>query len=488
MSLVALLAVGALLTGGAVAHAAADGTAGLETARILPGDAAAGLSSPHPASPHPGASRNKNKNHQRQRGDQGQSQSQKLLRDFTQVLSPVQQSTTQSRALPDNRQLAHSRTITSNTQKTDSHVRNSSAQKAKQSVKGRQNVGDQQNAAQPVRKNPKNEPAPKPCDPNIRVMTQNMYVGSSFAPLIAAQTLPQFLAAVTTVYQNIIASAPAERAAAVAREIARNEPDLVGLQEVDIIRTGSRPAENVQSDQLQALLAELDRLGHHYETVGIMPGLDIEAPSTLGFDVRLTYRDVVIVRADAARKITLSNRQVQTYVINSTQPSPVGAITDIRGWISVDATVCGRTFRFVNTHLDSTPPFTVQRAQAQELVASAANTRLPVVFVGDFNANASDPDDPTFATYRFLLDQGFADAWKLRRPGDPGFTCCQAPDLRNPVSSLTRRIDLVLFRGAFGVKNINVVGNREADRTPLGLWPSDHAGVVATLRLPGAGK
>ncbi|MEU7694481.1 endonuclease/exonuclease/phosphatase family protein [Microbispora hainanensis] len=481
MSLVALLTVGALLTGGTVAHAAADGTAAPIPARGLAGRAAA-----DPFSPHPGANKNKskNKNDQRQRGDQGQGQNQKLLRDFTQVLSPVQQSTTQSRALPDNRQLAHSRTITSNTQKTDSHVRNSSAQKTRQSANGRQNAGDQQNAAQ-SRKNPRNEPAPKPCDPNIRVMTQNMYLGSNFAPLIAAQTLPQFLAGVTTVYQNIIASAPAERAAAVAREIARNEPDLVGLQEVDIVRTGSRPAENVQSDQLNALLAELDRLGHHYETVGIMPGTDIEVPSTLGIDVRLTYRDVVIVRADAARKITLSNRQVQTYVINSTQRSPAGTITDIRGWISVDATVCGRTFRFVNTHLDSTPPLTVQRAQAQELVASAANTRLPVVFVGDFNANASDPDDPTFATYRFLLDQGFSDAWRFRHSGDPGFTCCQAPDLRNSVSSLSRRIDLVLFRGAFGVKNINVIGNRQTDRTPLGLWPSDHAGVVATLRLPG---
>ncbi|MBX6382729.1 MAG: endonuclease/exonuclease/phosphatase family protein [Microbispora sp.] len=480
MSLVALFAVGALLTGGPVAQAAADGTTAPVAAESLPDHAAAGLSSPHPDR---NKSKNKNRNHQRQRQHGGQDQTQRLLRDFTTVLSPVQQGTTQSRALPDNRQFTHSRTITSSTQQTDSHTRNSPVQKSKQHVSGRSNQARAQGA-----KSPKKEPVAVPCDPDIRVMTQNMYVGSSFAPLIAAQTAAQFVAAVTTVYQNIIASEPAERAAAVAREIARNQPDLVGLQEVDIIRTGTRPAENVQSDQLKALLAELDRLGHHYETVGIMPGLDIEAPSTLGFDVRLTYRDVVIARADAARKITLSNRQVQTYVINSAVNSPAGTITDIRGWISVDATVCGRTFRFVTTHLDSTPPFTVQRAQAQELVASAANTRLPVVMVGDFNANAGDPNDPTFATYQFLLGQGFTDAWRRKRPEDPGFTCCQAPDLRNPVSSLTRRIDLVLFRGEFGVKSIDVIGDRPADRTPSGLWPSDHAGVVATLRPPGTRK
>ncbi|OPG10431.1 hypothetical protein B1L11_23735 [Microbispora sp. GKU 823] len=467
-----------------------SGAASPVTARDLPRHAAVHLSSPHP-----GTDRNRNDQRQRQRGSQNQNQ--KLLRDFTHVLSPVQQVTTQSRTLPDNRQLVDSRTITSNTQQTDSRVWNSPTQQHEQNVHGRQNTA--QNAAQSLQgrensqtsheKNRKGEPAQNPCkNPDIRVMTQNMYVGSSFAPLIAAQTPAQFVAAVTTVYQNILASKPAERAAAVAREIARNRPDLVGLQEADIVRTGSPPAENVQSDQLKALLAELDRLGQHYETVAIMPGSDIEVPSTLGFDVRLTYRDVVIARADTARRITLSNRQVQTYVTNSKISTPVGSITDIRGWISVDATVCGRTFRFITTHLDSTPPFTTQRTQARELMATAANTRLPIVLVGDFNTTADDPNNPTFATYQFLLDQGFTDAWKRRHPGDPGFTCCQAPDLRNPVSSLTHRIDLVLLREAFGVKSVDLVGNRPADRTPSGLWPSDHAGVVATLRPPGARK
>ncbi|MFS4096321.1 hypothetical protein [Streptomyces sp. AF1A] len=28
-----------------------------------------------------------------------------------------------------------------------------------------------------------------------------------------------------------------------------------------------------------------------------------------------------------------------------------------------------------------------------------------------------------------------------------------------------------------------VIGDRPGDRTPSGLWPSDHAGVAASLRL-----
>jgi hypothetical protein len=31
---------------------------------------------------------------------------------------------------------------------------------------------------------------------------------------------------------------------------------------------------------------------------------------------------------------------------------------------------------------------------------------------------------------------------------------------------------------------VNLIGDTPADFTPSGLWPSDHAGVVATLTLP----
>ena len=66
-------------------------------------------------------------------------------------------------------------------------------------------------------------------DGGIRLVTQNMYVGTSFAPLSAAQTPGQLLAAVALIYNNIVASKPAERAAAMAREIAQHRPDLVAL-------------------------------------------------------------------------------------------------------------------------------------------------------------------------------------------------------------------------------------------------------------------
>jgi hypothetical protein len=56
--------------------------------------------------------------------------------------------------------------------------------------------------------------------------------------------------------------------------------------------------------------------------------------------------------------------------------------------------------------------------------------------------------------------------------------------LLNPVSELDRRIDPVLYRGGFTVREAAVVGDQVENRTPSGFWPSDHAGVVATLKLP----
>src|SRR5678815_4226907 len=60
-------------------------------------------------------------------------------------------------------------------------------------------------------------------DHAVRIVTQNMYVGTSFAPLSVAKTPQELLLAVATIYNNIVASKPAERAAAMAREIARHQ-------------------------------------------------------------------------------------------------------------------------------------------------------------------------------------------------------------------------------------------------------------------------
>jgi endonuclease/exonuclease/phosphatase family metal-dependent hydrolase len=323
-------------------------------------------------------------------------------------------------------------------------------------------------------------PAMADDDGGIRLVTQNMYVGSSFAPLVAAQTPQQLLAAVTTIYNNIVSSKPAERATAMAREIAQRRPDLVALQEAAVLRTGNGgPATTVRSDLVQLLLDELAGLGQRYVAVAIVPGVDAQAPSLLGFDVRVTIQDAILVRAE----IQTSNLQIEQFGVKLTLPSSLGTFADTRGWAAIDVNMHGRRFRFVTTHLDSSVP-AIRVAQAKELLLTAANTSLPIVMVGDFNIAVDTGLDPSFPAYQAIINAGFIDAWQNKRAPDPGFTAHQAENLLNPTSLLSHRIDLVLARGGFGVADISLIGNQPADRTASGLWPSDHAGVAATLRLP----
>lgn len=138
----------------------------------------------------------------------------------------------------------------------------------------------------------------------------------------------------------------------------------------------------------------------------------------------------------------------------------------------------GQTFRVINTHLDPDSPF-VQIAQGNELLTGPANTTQPVILLGDLNSNADGTGTPT---YQNFLDAGFGDVWLEVGSGD-GFTSSQDADLLNALSSLSRRIDFILFKNEWVPNTADVVGEEQSDRTATALWPSDHAGVVATLIL-----
>jgi endonuclease/exonuclease/phosphatase family metal-dependent hydrolase len=289
-------------------------------------------------------------------------------------------------------------------------------------------------------------PAAADDDRRLRVMNQNLYAGSFFQEITAAKTPSEIVAAATLTYQHIVATRPAERAAVIAGEIARLRPDFVSLEQAAILRTGT-------------------------------PGIDAEVPTALGFNIRLTLRDAMIVRADLLEEghVKLSNLQVRHYI---------AASNDTEGYATIDVTWRGRQFRFVTTHF---AVVSLAPAQALEFVQTAANTTLPVVLVCDCNVNPDNPADPifqNFAAYLLLKNAGFVDAFRTAHPTDPGFTFPQAEDLLNVTSTLSRRIDLVQFRGPFTVKDAQVVGASPTDRLRLGLWPSDHAGVVVTLELP----
>jgi endonuclease/exonuclease/phosphatase family metal-dependent hydrolase len=344
----------------------------------------------------------------------------------------------------------------------------------------------------------------------VIVMTQNMNVGNLGTIRMATpQTLP---AAIATFFTETVATNPKERAEAIAKKIQDNKPDLIALQEVGILRKGSLPTPNdpripateVVHDQLQLLRAALNVPGGEvYDTVAVIPNSDVQAPSTLGHVVRLTDRTVILARA-SSNDLKLSNVQVEEFLarpVVSTETLASGAImstsvlTGTFGWGSVDVDIRQRKFRFVATHLTPATPqipqlIEIQKAQALELIQSAGKTDLPVVYAADFNTVFGAP------TYEILVgNSGRVDAWLKKNPTiscpevnppvvRPGCTCCQNPKLNNPTSELSHRIDLVIVSPSIGIEEVKLVNADPAERTPSGLWPSDHAGVIATLSFP----
>ena len=104
-------------------------------------------------------------------------------------------------------------------------------------------------------------------------------------------------------YQGYFARNFPERAAALAAEVEATQPDLIGLQEAILVRTQSppdgpaTPATTVALDFVQILLNALAARALHYEVVVQSINVDAELPSTLGFDVRHTDREVILARA-----------------------------------------------------------------------------------------------------------------------------------------------------------------------------------------------
>ena len=320
----------------------------------------------------------------------------------------------------------------------------------------------------------------------VKVMTYNANEGSDFTEVLSAQTLPDFLAAVQITLNSVQASNPPLRMKAIAHQIKISQPDLVGLQEVTTWRVGPGPNPTpVLYDMLQELLDALNAQGQHYTPVAVVNQFQLQGPLP-GFVnfVSATDTDVLLARSDEG-DLQLSNVQQSNFNTLLTFPTLIGPLTILRGWGSVDVTLHGQSFRFIVTHLENVVPqvpatLLVQEAQAGELIAGPANTSFPVIIAGDFNADAANPNDLTFATYQEMLQAGFQDAWATTHPQDPGLTW-QLVD-SSTVDTATQRIDFIFSRRPIRALTSRLAGAAPHDRTG-GLWPSDHAGVRAVLQV-----
>jgi endonuclease/exonuclease/phosphatase family metal-dependent hydrolase len=347
----------------------------------------------------------------------------------------------------------------------------------------------------------------------VKVITRNVYVGADIFTLMSGDPanplrIPMNVAALI---QAVSETDFFERAEALAAEIDMLRPDLIGLQEVSLIRTQSpgdfllgnpEPAENVLYDYLTILMDALQSRGLNYEVAAVIKNADVELPMLAGFDgeipllddARLTDRDVVLKRKGVkTSNITARNFNNNFQIVVGTNPDNSSILVEFtRGFIALDAKVRGKSYRFVNTHLEVMGQGyeVIQSLQAEELLAELDAEILPTILVGDFN---SSPEDPDTQPYSLITQAGFEDIWTIKLGNDdPGHTCCQEANLLNEASLLDERIDLIFVRNDFGFLPFSiigpafatVVGDEQGEKTPSGMWPSDHAGVFAWLWLP----
>jgi endonuclease/exonuclease/phosphatase family metal-dependent hydrolase len=321
------------------------------------------------------------------------------------------------------------------------------------------------------------------------VMTYNLYLGANLQPLFAAT--PATVAGLAQdVWDHVEQVDFPLRAQAIARQIDEFDPGVIGLQEVALWERGSSAAALAPVyDFQQILLDALAARGERYRTVSTSRNFQSPpVPLAGGGVARFTDRDVIIVRDDEpASVLKVSNPRAALFTARIPLPNPVlGSLEIVRGWASVDVKVRGKSYRFVDTHLEAFSP-QVRALQAVELAAILAPSPVPVVLVGDLNSVPTDVG----GAYGILTGAlGLADAWVAVHGAAGGDTSGQTDDLNLPESRLDHRIDYVLYQpAAIEALKADVVGEEQADRTPplpgapFGLWPSDHAGVVATLHV-----
>jgi endonuclease/exonuclease/phosphatase family metal-dependent hydrolase len=352
----------------------------------------------------------------------------------------------------------------------------------------------------------------------VNVMTRNLYLGADLAPAISASGLTAFTEATGQILREVTANNFPTRAKGLAQEILKKKPDLVGLQEVALWRTGppslevflnsgAKPtATAVRYDYLAELLAQLNKgkgkggKGKpQYRVAVSQDEFDFEAPANENgvagdgpngaianaeINGRLTMRDVILVRNGAG--VTFKHPQAAHFA-NLLVVTVSGVNLSVtRGWTAVDAKVRGsHAFRFVNTHLEAFDPATqvpsIRALQAGELVAPGgpATTSLPVVLLGDLNSDDDTVEPGDQQAYRTLLGAGMRE----RSTNDP-LSCCLKSSLLavgagGSVADFNHQVDHVMTRDP---KEIKLKASSVTGRQPVnGFWDSDHAGLFSAL-------
>lgn len=303
----------------------------------------------------------------------------------------------------------------------------------------------------------------------VTVMSRNLYLGADVG--VAMKLLPKFSEAAQFMWDQVKATNFKARAPKLVQEVATYKPDVIGLQEATIWYC----KKNLWSKKVEVFnftkefLSQTRANGEEYvlaEKDGVIarnPGYSIAAipyltmvkdPATFqplfgsdkaacGFEIG----DALAVKKSLADKVQRvgNSEYEQTYTIIPT------LMTIYRGYTWADISINGVTTRFVTTHLESIwdknkiPNSTIQ---ATQLVRDLSTTKIPLIVIGDFNADPRDPrgaadpnpgeqpvasDSCPAQTFRPVIESADATCnayWVMKRNG----FFDASPDPQNPVN------------------------------------------------------
>ncbi len=377
----------------------------------------------------------------------------------------------------------------------------------------------------------------------LTVMSRNLYLGADVG--VAMELIPDFSAAAQFMWSQVSATDFSKRAPLLAQEVISQNADVVGLQEAThwYCKKNLLSKKVIVFDFTEQFLGATRKLGHEY-VLARKDGIDafnigysipaipyltmVTDPETFqplfgsdraacGFEIG----DALVVKKEIASKIIqVGNSEYETSY--SIIPK---IMTIYRGYTWADIDYYGSKVRIVSTHLESLwDSNKVPNAvlQAKQLTKDLSSTRMPIIVIGDFNSDPRDPrpnsesnpggqpeaskacraqvEKPSLNTaidtcnaYWLMRNGGFIDVGPNAQSGE-SFTwgmnaLLTGPDENRYEAALkmgnkygfTDRLDYIFLKNGAEVVSSKIIGN-----TPpkSGLWPSDHASVVAQVALP----
>ncbi len=270
--------------------------------------------------------------------------------------------------------------------------------------------------------------------------------GTPDASAGSAKKLPKLpLPELTLVSYNVLADPVrvSERFPPLFELLARLDPDIIALQEV--------------TDWIARLIHEQPwAQAYHASTLG-------GRRAHPGGQYILSKRPIL-----RSRSLALPGRQRRTALF-----STIAARED------VELTV-------VTTHLESFLEDGPLRARQLDAIFEALMIEDEAVLLGDFNFGDGELEEGS-------INAEFDDLWKQLRPQEPGFTWDIERSEMARAGSFTgepsRRLDRVLLRSELWTGgSIEIIGDEPVHAGKLDLFPSDHFGLVATLKPAGCGE